>query len=583
MTVEAILAAMAFIANADRRSGNHPDYELEDRLFEQQEREYLEYEYEMRKKYPRDWDYDHFVLHCNVYIPAYKEKVDCIIESSGIHVCKHILIEGQEYYLMVLYGGGYEYFAGDDYWISPEKYNDRTKQMDPSTVEALGYAISCGISKMVGNIADMSKYEEQVNRLIKRDNLVFKADRFEFFYQGIPKAIDLYEYASKGVDLDVVLENDTCGSGYSSDTRISVPFKSISYAGREYIVIPYQYDVCCLCITDNVIMALAIEEETFILDELQKTLVVKVELRDPFGQKIMNRKDNFKQLEDNDKHFYYEVFMEVSKLNDFFSNHGCCDDVREELLEVIENGVLGKRMSKDSLNSKMQELSGKQYTCDFQRIACNGKESTLYQYCKDVYEYKEESKMGLFDSFFSTDTDTKVYNYIRSMSKEELISTIDSEYKRIKGRCMLTPAMGEYGSFEFAGALLLWKYCRDNIKTNLNVCGELMIILGETIGCAYNCMSPREWSDKIDVVINNNDLIDYTEWNLVYNYLKENVADEIHKLEFNNGIIPQQVRADIYRAFVREYNNAPDFKAVYSLFDYAGLRLKQDMPFNIIG
>ena len=30
MTVEAILAAMAFIANADRRSGNHPDYELED-------------------------------------------------------------------------------------------------------------------------------------------------------------------------------------------------------------------------------------------------------------------------------------------------------------------------------------------------------------------------------------------------------------------------------------------------------------------------------------------------------------------------------------------------------------------------
>ena len=96
-------------------------------------------------------------------------------------------------------------------------------------------------------------------------------------------------------------------------------------------------------------------------------------------------------------------------------------------------------------------------------------------------------------------------------------------------------------------------------------------------------MSPGEWSDKIDVVINNNDLIDYTEWNLVYNYLKENVADEIHKLEFNNGIIPQQVREDIYREFVREYNNAPDFRAVYSLFDYAGLRLKQDMPFNIIG
>ena len=581
MTVEAILAAMAFIANADRRSGNHPDYELEDRLFEQQEREYLEYEYEMRKKYPRDWDYDHFVLHCNVYIPAYKEKVDCIIESSGIHVCKHILIEGQEYYLMVLYGGGYEYFEGDDYWISPEKYNDRTKQMNPSTVEALGYAISCGISKMAGNISDMSKYEEQVNRLIKRDNLVFKADRFEFFHQGIPKAIDLYEYASKGVDLDVVLEDDTGGSGYSSDARISVPFKSISYAGREYMVIPYQHDVCCLCITDNVIMALAIEEEMFILDELQKTLVVKVELRDPFGQKIMNRKDNFKQLEDNDKHFYYEVFMEASKLNDFFCNHSCCDDVREELLEVIENGVLGKRMSKDSLNSKMQELSGKQYTCDFQRIVCNGKESTLYQYCKDVYEYKEEPQMGLFDSFFAGGSNTIVLNYIQNMSKTALVSAVKSEYERIKGNCRYTPAMGEFGSLEFAGALLIWKYCRENIHSNLNVCGELMIMLGENIGCAYNCMSPREWSDKMDVVINNNDLLDYTEWNQIYNYLKDNYLDEIQGLEFNVGNSSQQQRSNTYADFVVKYNSMDDYGSVFEYYRRQGLRLKDDMPFNI--
>lgn len=189
--------------------------------------------------------------------------------------------------------------------------------------------------------------------------------------------------------------------------------------------------------------------------------------------------------------------------------------------------------------------------------------------------------MGLFDSFYAGGSNTKVFNYIQNMPKTALVSAVKSEYERIKGNCRHTPAMGEFGSFEFAGALLIWKYCRENVRMNLNVCGELMITLGETIGCAYNCMSAGEWSDKMDVVINNNDLLDYTEWNQIYNYLKENFTNEIHALEFNMGKMSQQQRADVYTSFVRTYNSLPDFNFVYKYYTRQGLRLKGDMPFDI--
>lgn len=189
--------------------------------------------------------------------------------------------------------------------------------------------------------------------------------------------------------------------------------------------------------------------------------------------------------------------------------------------------------------------------------------------------------MGLFDSFFNESMDTKVFNYIQNLSRVELIKVIKSEYEHIKGSCRYTPAMGEFGSFEFAGALLIWKYCKMNLQINMKVCGELMIILGETIGCAFNCMFPGEWSDKIDVVINNNDLLDYTEWNQIYNYLKENFADEIHSLEFNEGRLSYHERTDIYMDFVGIYNSLPDFNSVYDYYTRQGLRLKGDMPFHI--
>lgn len=577
------MAAMAFLAKADRHSGNHPDYELEDRLREQEEREYREYIQILKEKYPKDMLFDDFILRCKLYIPAYKETVDCLIRNGNIQVCHYEYVNGEECYFLATSYWGYENPERYDCWANPENFNNRTKQMDITIAEALGYAISYGVYELRGIVSEKIQCEKKVNNLLCSRHIIFKGQNFSFEKNGDKRGFNLYEFASEGIDLDEPFvdeeEIDVFDSG--DNIKVPVPYESIWYAGKEYIVIPYQYDVCCLCITDNVIMALAIEEEMFILDESQKTLVIKVELRDPFAQRMMNRKDKFEQLGDDDKHFYYEVFKEASKLNEFFNRYSCCDNVREELLETIENGVLGKRMNMDSLGGKMQALSGKQYVCDFQRIVCNGKESSLYQYCKDVYEYKEESTMGLFDSFFAGSSDTKVFNYIQNMSRTALISAVKSEYERIKGTCRYTPAMGEFGSFEFAGALLIWKYCRENVRANLNVCGELMITLGETIGCAYNCMSAGEWSDKIDVVINNNDLLDYTEWNKIYNYLKENFANEIHALEFNMGRMSQQQRTDVYAGFVRIYNNLPDFNSVYDYYTRQGLRLKGDMPFNI--
>lgn len=190
--------------------------------------------------------------------------------------------------------------------------------------------------------------------------------------------------------------------------------------------------------------------------------------------------------------------------------------------------------------------------------------------------------MGLFDSLFSENINTKVFDYIQNMSRAELVGAVKTEYERIKGSCKYTPEMGEFGSFEFAGALLIWKYCRENVRSNLNVIGPLMISLGAQIGCAYNCMSPGEWSDGIDKVINDNDLLNYNEWNKIYNYLKMNFANEIHNMEFNIGKMTQHEKLKVYSGFIGIYNSLPTFDAVLDYYNRQGLVLKSEMPFKIL-
>lgn len=177
-----------------------------------------------------------------------------------------------------------------------------------------------------------------------------------------------------------------------------------------------------------------------------------------------------------------------------------------------------------------------------------------------------------------------VLSYIKSLSTNELLNTIAYKYEHIRGTLNNAPAMGEYGSVEFAGALLIWKYCKDHLYSDKSqICGSLMINLGDTIGCAYLGMSAGEWSNKMDMVIYTNDVLDYTEWNYIYNYLKENYMIYIHKFEFCKGILSEDERQTIYSSFVKRYNQLDTLSQVFALYQKVGLNLKSDMPFAING
>ena len=181
-------------------------------------------------------------------------------------------------------------------------------------------------------------------------------------------------------------------------------------------------------------------------------------------------------------------------------------------------------------------------------------------------------------------TDYSVLSYIKNLSTKELLNTIAYEYEHIRGTLNSAPAMGEYGSIEFAGALLIWKYRKDHLYSDKSqICGSLMINLGDTIGCAYLGMSAGEWSNKMDMVIYTNDVLDYAEWNYIYNYLKENYMIYIHKFEFCRGILSEEERQTIYSSFVKRYNQLDTLSQVFALYQKVGLNLKSDMPFTING
>ena len=215
------------------------------------------------------------------------------------------------------------------------------------------------------------------------------------------------------------------------------------------------------------------------------------------------------------------------------------------------------------------------------------KQETIPYSSQETYE--SDANLNKLKSMAKLYNDNKqayysVLSYIKSLSTKELLNTIAYEYEHIRGTLNSAPAMGEYGSIEFAGALLIWKYCKDHLYSDKSqICGSLMINLGDTIGCAYLGMSAGEWSNKMDMVIYTNDVLDYTEWNYIYNYLKENYMIHIHKFEFCRGILSEEERQTIYSSFVKRYNQLDTLSQVFALYQKVGLNLKSDMPFAING
>lgn len=357
--------------------------------------------------------------------------------------------------------------------------------------------------------------------------------------------------------------------------------ETIFYAGDEYCIIPYEIDNVFLCITGNSVIGVSFEEEIYTYSQ-KRNSVINIQAREIFTTKTMNKK--ITNLANTDEKFFKQVFSHGNAMNEIINNNLKFQNKRKKLIEIIEKGLIGNKIERNQLEAQVSSLIEEKCVIQNSRIISNRNAMTLFEYCIGVFKtFTEEKKMGLFDSFFGdNDGNRKVLGYIKSMSSDKILSIIENEYFKIKGNCQYVPQMGEYGSFEFAGALLLWEYAKNNLHSNMNSMGALMIALGATIGYAFNGMSAGEWSDKIDEVINaSDDVLSYPEWSDIYNYLKMNFSSEIHRLEFNNGTYSEQTRQKIYGSFVILYNNLPDFNSVLNYYEEQGLHIKSQIPFNI--
>lgn len=182
------------------------DYETE-RMIEEEdarrEREYYQAIKSLKNKYPRDMLFDDFVLRCKLYIPAYNQKVDCLIKHfGGIQVFYQETVNGVENYVGITPMFGSDYIEKGYHWANPENFNNRTHQMDKTIAEAMGLAISCGIYKLRGMEQEVQECEKKVNSLLSVKNIVFDAKKFLFNNKGETGGLDLYEFASTGIDLD---------------------------------------------------------------------------------------------------------------------------------------------------------------------------------------------------------------------------------------------------------------------------------------------------------------------------------------------------------------------------------------------
>lgn len=185
--------------------------------------------------------------------------------------------------------------------------------------------------------------------------------------------------------------------------------------------------------------------------------------------------------------------------------------------------------------------------------------------------------MGLFDDFFNEREENKSFlNYVKSLSLDDLINTIDSTYRKLKGESGLVPYMGEFGCIEFAGILLMWEYTTIFRDINNYLYGNLLIALADQIGCTFNHMGALECSDRIDNIVNNfADIMSYNEWREVYDYLKENYAEQIRMREFNKCPDDRLEYDGKYYEFIRIYNSLTNISDVFDYYEQEGLGIKR--------
>lgn len=359
---------------------------------------------------------------------------------------------------------------------------------------------------------------------------------------------------------------------------------TINYCGKEYCIIPYHSTDACYCVAENAIILIYMERTHCLYNNGAFESIVMLG-REAFTNKMISQKNPFNELSAIDRKFIHDALELSIKLNNEIEKNLLYNQKISRLKKLVMAEFMERKLEDNILSEHLSSLTGKNYIIEKERIIREGMHSNIFTFCMDVYStFKGDINMGIFDSFYSQNAGSnKFLSYVHQMSGSELIRNIESEYTKIKGNSRKAPRMGEFGSFEFAGALLLWKYLKGNLrKPGANAMAEVLINLGSTIGCAYFCMPAGEWSDEIDTVINSaSDILSYAEWSDVYNYLKENYADEIHVMEFHKGLCSDLQAISMYREFIAVYNSLQDFNSVLDYYSEQNLNIKGQLPFNI--
>lgn len=198
MTFEMVMAAMALAAKADKY--NHPDYDAIEEKYRQEELEWARYKKELKDKYPKEMNFDWFVLRCTIFVPFYSKKIECFIADQGIWVYNFFYKDGEKVYDFISpWGAEYEYV--EEYCPSPHLFNDHTGELNKSIEEMLGWVISCSIYRREGNEKKALECETKVNMLLRSRNIKYDSKFLSFTNIKDKTGVGLYSIASEGVQL----------------------------------------------------------------------------------------------------------------------------------------------------------------------------------------------------------------------------------------------------------------------------------------------------------------------------------------------------------------------------------------------
>ena len=203
-------------------------------------------------------------------------------------------------------------------------------------------------------------------------------------------------------------------------------------------------------------------------------------------------------------------------------------------------------------------------------------ELTLMQISWDYLTGGEPKKMMRIEEPMRNEA---FFSKIVEIPYDVLLRDLHSEYTKLKGVSGLSPALGENGAIEFAATLLLWRYAVNKSKSAPDIYGSLMISLASSLGCAFNNMTPLEWSQNIeDAICSNAQAVSFDEFGSVYRYLKHNIANEIRAFEFAK----YDLKTSVFYDFMDRYNSAPGFGTIINHCISQGLGFKDSFWFQIV-